>query len=105
MLSPRMSAVARAAPRAVCVTSSTVLRRTLRRTLNAAGAQVELRDFVDDSAGAALLVIDPASRRALSPATLEALAPGAALIVLGESIQDEDIIELLRQRGVDHVIG
>ena len=105
MLSPRMSAVARAAPRAVCVTSSTVLRRTLRRTLNAAGAQVELRDFVDDNAGAELVVIDPASRRALGPDALDALAPGAAMIVLGESIQDEDIIELLRSRGVDHVIG
>jgi hypothetical protein len=114
MISPRMSAIARAAPRAVCVTSSTVLRRTLRRTLSAAGAQVELRDSngvldvrdaVDSSGEAAMVIVDQATRRALSAADIDAMAPGAPMIVLGESIGDDDIIELLRRRGVDHVIG
>jgi hypothetical protein len=104
MLGPRMSAVARAAPRAVCVTSSTVLRRTLRRTLSAAGALVEMRDSGETGRSGQLLVLDQATRRALGPEGLVAMASGSPTIVLGESIQDDDVLDLLR-RGVDHVIG
>jgi hypothetical protein len=104
MLAGRMSALARAAPRAVCVTSSTVLRRTLRRALSAAGAQVEMRDSGEATDGGELLVLDKATRRALGPEGLVAMASGSPTIVLGESIQDDDVLELLR-RGVDHVIG
>jgi hypothetical protein len=104
MLATRMSALARAAPRAVCVTSSTVLRRTLRRTLSAAGAQVEMRDSGEATDGGQLLVLDQATRRALGPEGLVAMASRSPTIVLGESIQDDDVLELLR-RGVDHVIG
>jgi hypothetical protein len=91
------------APRAVCVTQSTPLRRTLRRTLNAAGSHVEFSDQVDDSAsGAAMVFVDQVARKGMAPGSLE---DGLPLVVLGDSLQDADVVELLRQRGVNHVIS
>jgi hypothetical protein len=90
-------------PRAVCVTTSTPLRRTLRRTLNAAGSQVEFVDQIDGSEdGAAICFIDKAARTAVPPEQIDRLAP---LVVLGESLEDDDVVELLRRQGVSHVIS
>jgi hypothetical protein len=97
-----MSAVAR---RAVCVTSSPALRKTLRRTLGAAGSQVEFADSVDGIGDAALLVIDQTVRKALTQEQLEALARGAGLIVIGDSIESDEVVATLRGRGLDHVIA
>jgi hypothetical protein len=91
------------APRAVCVTTSTPLRRTLRRTLNAAGSQVEFQDVVDgNEGGAAIVFIDQAVRRALTSESIDQLGE---LVVLGDSLEDADVVELLRKRGVSHVIS
>jgi hypothetical protein len=96
----RMSATG---PRAVCVTQSTPLRRALRRTLNAAGSQVEFQDVVDgNEAGAALVFIDKATRRGLSGESLDALE---RLVVLGDSLEDAEVVEMLRRRGLNHVIS
>jgi hypothetical protein len=102
-----MTQVARAVPRAVCVTSSLALRRTLRRTLGAAGSQVEFRDTVDDLGAddAQLLVIDQNVRRALSSEQLEALARGAGLIVIGDSLERDDVVDMLRSEGLNHLIS
>lgn len=90
-------------PRAVCVTQSTPLRRALRRTLNAAGSQVEFQDVVDgNEAGAALVFIDKATRRGLSGESLDALE---RLVVLGDSLEDAEVVEMLRRRGLNHVIS
>jgi hypothetical protein len=91
------------APRAVCITTSTPLRRTLRRTLNASGSHVELIDALDGTEdGAALVFIDQATRRALSPESIEKLS---RLVVIGDSLEDAEVVELLRRRGVSHVIS
>jgi len=91
------------APRAVCVTQSTPLRRTLRRTLNAAGSQVEFSDQVDDStADAALVFVDQIARKGIAPESLDA---GPPLVVLGDSLEDAEVVELMRHRGVNHVIS
>ncbi len=102
-----MTAVAHAVPRAVCVTGSLQLRRTLRRTLGAAGSQVEFHDSIDavPPGPPALLVIDGAIRRGLQNGQLEALAGGAGLIVLGDSLEHDDVVAMLRGRGVDHLIS
>jgi anti-sigma regulatory factor (Ser/Thr protein kinase) len=102
-----MTAAAHAVPRAVCVTGSLQLRRTLRRTLGAVGSQVEFHDSPDavPAGETALVVIDGATRRALAPGQLEALAGSAGLIVLGDSIEHDDVVAMLRGRGVDHVIA
>ncbi len=102
-----MSEVVRAVPRAVCVTSSLALRRTLRRTLGAAGSQVEFRDTVEEVASddAQLLVIDQNVRRALTAEQLEALARGAGLIVIGDSLERDDVVAMLQSDGLNHLIS
>jgi anti-sigma regulatory factor (Ser/Thr protein kinase) len=71
--------------------------------LNAAGSQVEFCDVVDGSEdGASIVFIDQATRRALSPASMETLT---RLVVIGDSLEDADVVEMLRLRGVSHVIS
>jgi hypothetical protein len=96
-----------ATPRAVCVTSSLALRRTLRRTLSAAGSLVEFHDNVEGAptGEAALLVIDQTVRRGLTQEQLEALARGAGLIVIGDSLENDEVVAALRGRGLDHLIA
>ncbi len=103
----QMSAAARAAPRAVCVTSSPSLRRTLRRTLGAAGSQVEFADKLDDADtdSAALLVIDELVRQALTREQLEALGRGAGLIVIGDSLESDEVVSVLRAPNLNHLIS
>jgi hypothetical protein len=102
-----MTATARAVPRAVCVTSSPTLRRALRRTLGAAGSQVEFHDSVDSAptADATLLVIDQTVRRSLTQEQLEALARGAGLIVIGDSLENDDVVAACQGQGVNHIIS
>jgi hypothetical protein len=84
------------------------LRRTLRRTLSAAGSHVEFHDSVEAaSAGAPpdLFVIDQAVRQTLSAEQLEKLGRGAGLIVLGDSLERDDVVAMLRSDGLDHLIS
>jgi hypothetical protein len=49
--------------------------------------------------------IDQACRRNTSvPQLMQVVGDGGALIILGESLEDEDIISLLRNESMDHVI-
>jgi hypothetical protein len=102
-----MSVAARAAPRAVCVTSSPALRRALRRTLGAAGSQVEFHDTVESAStdDAALVVVDEKVRRTLDRAQIEALGRGAGLIVIGESLENDEVVAAAHARGMNHLIG
>ncbi|HTJ44971.1 MAG TPA: hypothetical protein VL463_22845 [Kofleriaceae bacterium] len=75
----------------------------MRRTLNAVGSDVEFQDAVNGSEDSASIVfIDQATRRALSPDSIDKLTK---LVVLGDSLEDEEVVELLRRRGVSHVIS
>src|SRR5688572_16030885 len=91
--------------RAVCVTSSVTLRRTLRRTFHATGTPIELVDHVDQADAAdALVVIDEPTCAALDDAGRAELARGRTLIMMGGSIEDDGVLDALRREGWNHVI-
>ncbi|MBI5481051.1 MAG: hypothetical protein HY906_19490 [Deltaproteobacteria bacterium] len=93
--------------RTICVTSSLPLRRVLRRTLSAAGSEV---DFVDqceevltrEGPSADLIIVDDAGHREGLVSFLERVGTAAKVMLLGDP---EAFIELLRQEGCDHLIG
>ena len=91
--------------RAVCVTRSLALRRALRRSLHAAGAELE---FVDEVGGvgadATLVVIDGPTHEAMTAPARAALASGRAMIVVGVSLGDDGTVDGLRADGCNHVI-
>jgi hypothetical protein len=94
-----------ASTRAVCVTSSVTLRRTLRRAFHATGTQVE---FVDGVSGTdpvdAVVVIDQPTYATLADADREALGKGRALIVMGASLEDDLVVDAMRRDRWNHVI-
>jgi CheY-like chemotaxis protein len=99
------------AHRAVCVTGNPVLRRTLRRTLQAAGSVVELLDdaqSLDLSAKPApdLIVFDKESRRGIDAVQLsQKLGDETKIVILGESLEEESVLDLLRAGQVNHIIA
>jgi hypothetical protein len=94
-------------PRAVCITRDAALRRTLRRTLNAAGSTIEFRDHLEPDDGAAtILFIDRECRRAAGmPALRQIIGENGKVIILGDSIEDDDVVMMLRHALMDHVIS
>jgi hypothetical protein len=94
-------------PRAICITRDAALRRTLRRTLNAAGSSVEFRDDLDPNGDtASILFIDRDSRRAsLLPELRQIIGEDGKIIFLGDSIEDDEVVALLRHHLHDHVIS
>jgi hypothetical protein len=95
----------------VCITRDPGLRRTLRRSLQAVGTTVEFRDGAQPGEDATpadpqLVVIDHEARKAMTTAQiLELMGDSSGLIVLGESLEDDDVVALLRNHPLDHVIG
>jgi CheY-like chemotaxis protein len=91
--------------RALCLTGDPLLRRTLRRTLQAAGSVVE---FADSPAAlvaaerADLVVLDRESRKAVDGAALG--DRHAQVLVVGESIDKDDVLAMLRAAGYNHVV-
>jgi hypothetical protein len=89
----------------LCVVRDPELRRTLQRTLHAAGSTVEFADADDlGTLGAApapdLVFLDAAARRAVDLARW----PSSAIVVIGESLDDDAVLELLR-RVAPHLIA
>ena len=96
--------------RAVCLTDNPQLRRTLRRSLQSAGSEVEFaasaqalteRLSAPDAIEPDLIVLDPQSRRELD---LTSIAT-AQVMVVGESIDHEDSLSLLRGRTLNHLFA
>lgn len=95
--------------RAICVTSDPVLRRILRRSLYAAGSAVEflndpqeLLELSDPNAD--LILIDgPNRQREAVEKVLEKV--DTKVIVLGDGVDHEDALRLLRRKRCDHLIG
>jgi len=84
------------------------LRRTLRRSLLATGSEVEFRDSLVKGgvAPGTILFIDRETRRdAELPALMQVIGEGGRVVVLGDSLGDTDLVQLLRERPIDHVIG
>lgn len=94
-------------PRAVCITRNAALRRTLRRTLNATGTAVEFIDQLSEelATGAAIIVIDQDCRRQSDPRLIQVVGRGGKIIILGDSIEDDEVVSLLRDLPMDHVIS
>lgn len=91
--------------RAVCVVRDPALRRTLQRTLHAAGSAAEFvelealdRAIADDPP--ALVFVDSEARRGIDVARLG----DTAVVVIGESLDDAGVVELLR-RTAQHLIA
>lgn len=99
------------AAHAVCVTRDMSLRKTLRRTLNAGGSTVEFVDALAEpsqilAAEAAMLFIDQACRRTASMRQLtQIIGAGGKIIILGDSLEDDEVVQFLRGSTVDHVIS
>jgi hypothetical protein len=95
-------------PTALCVTNDPGLRRTLRRTLSASGADAEFSDSLADAPGgeAELLFIDQQSRQPDDLAALmQAVCDGGNVVMLGESLKDQRTIDLLHHQHLNHVIS
>jgi hypothetical protein len=106
MLTVSMSSSSPVGARAVCVVRDPVLRRTLRRTLNAAGSLVEFAEALDlASDTAALVFIDGDTRKSEMPALRQLIADGGKVVILGESLEDNELVALLRAQPLDHVIS
>jgi hypothetical protein len=94
-----------ATARAVCVTTSVALRRTLRRTFHATGTSVELVDRVAGTDPVdAVVVIDEPTYAALDDNDREVLGRGRALIVMGASLEDDQVVDSMRRDRWNHVI-
>ncbi len=97
--------------RAVCVTSNLALRKTLRRTLNAGGSTVEFVDTLPGgeakiAAESAMLFIDQACRKQTDMRQLtQVIGEGGKVVILGDSLEDDAVVELLRNAHIDHVIS
>jgi len=88
--------------RAICVSRDRSLRDAVGRALAAAGVAVEHCERVpDDTAGATLVVVDRAARRAAG-ASLGAVA--APVVVVGDDL-DDDLIAAMLDAPVSHLVG
>jgi hypothetical protein len=84
----------------------------LRRTLNASGSSVEFLDQLPPSAethaqamGAAMLFVDQAVRRTSPGVKLgQLIADNGKIIMLGDSLEDDEVVQQLRSSTVDHLI-
>lgn len=64
---------------------------------------MEFQDEVDgNEGGAALVFIDQAIRRSLTSEGIDKLGQ---IVVMGDSLEDADVVELMRRRGVSHIIS
>jgi hypothetical protein len=91
----------------ICITSNLALRKVLRRTLSAAGAEVDFVDGCDEVLAREgppvdLIIVDDAGHRAGLEGFLEQVGSSTKVVLLGDP---ETFIELLRKEGCDHLIG
>jgi hypothetical protein len=98
--------VSKGPARALCITRNPVLRRAIRRALNAAGSEVEFCErLADPPAQAEIVIVDRDSRKGMSELLLRAAGQGGKIIVIGDSLEDDEVLNLLRLEPLDHVIS
>ncbi len=98
--------------RALCLTENPQLKRTLRRSLHGAGSVVEFvgsAQALEENLAAGpdepdLIVLDPTGRRDVDLDRLGRLAR-SEVIFIGESLENEDVMALLRRGTLNHVIS
>ena len=89
--------------RAICVSRDRALRSVIERALAAAGLAVDHRDRVpDDTADAALVIVDRATRQAAG-AELGALA--APVVIVGDDLDDDELIATMLEAPVSHLVA
>jgi hypothetical protein len=99
-------AVSHGQSRALCITRNPALRRTIRRALNAAGSEIEFCDRLEEQpASAAIIIVDRDSRQGCDERLLLAAGQGGKIIVVGDSLEDDEVLALLRLQPLDHVIS
>lgn len=103
------SGTGKRAPHTLCVVSSPALRRRLKRSLHATGSTVEFCDSVeqakDCSVPPTLLFLDQVSRQDDKlPHLLQVMDEQGKVVIIGESIEDNDFVELMRQQPFDNVM-
>ncbi|HWN70351.1 MAG TPA: hypothetical protein VNM90_22075 [Haliangium sp.] len=92
--------------RALCITRDSALRRTIRRALNAAGSEIEFCERLESPpAKAAIVIVDRESRKGCDELLLRAAGQDGKIIVVGDSLEDEEVLELLRLQPMDHVMS
>jgi hypothetical protein len=103
-----MSAAVVSPARAVCVVRDPTLRRTLQRSLGGSGSPVEFRDSLEQAALApdAIVFVDRDTQGgpALAAVT-RAMGERGRVVMLGGSLDDRELVALLRERALDHVIA
>ncbi|ACY17925.1 hypothetical protein [Haliangium ochraceum] len=100
------SAESNAPRRALCVTQNVALRRTLRRALSAAGTSIEFRDALAElPADADITIVDRDCRIGEGDPLHAAAEQEGQIIVVGQSLQEDDVLTLLRGRSLNHIIG
>jgi len=79
----------------------------LARALRSAGCDVEFCDSPSESQGKAdILFVDAQARQATELAELlEVVGDEGSVIILGDSLESDDIARLLREKGLDHLIA
>jgi hypothetical protein len=96
-------------PHAVCITADPTLRRSLRRSLQAAGSTVEFRTARGTSEHELpprIFVVDQDARKELDvPGLVELTDLDAEIICVGDSLEDDEVVSLLRNNPLDHVIS
>ncbi len=94
-------------PHALCITRNAALKRTLRRTLKAVGSSVEFSDHfsAEKAMGAALIVIDQDCRKQGDATNIQVVGLGGKIIIMGESLEDDEVVRLLRKLPMNHVIS
>ena len=87
----------------MCVCGDAGVRRAVAEALAAAGLAVEHRERVDeDPAGFAVIVVDRAARQRAAD---ELRAAGAPVIVVGDDLDDDGLIALMREAPVSHHVA
>ena len=92
-----------ASSRAFCISRDPSIRAQVSATLGATGLTVEHFDDLPASTdGAALLVIDRASRELAGTALTEVQIP---VVVVGDDLDDDSLITLMIEAPVSHLVG
>ena len=87
----------------MCVCAERDVARVVEGALSAAGVIVDHRDAIPaDLAGAALLVVDRATRVAAADSLRGATVP---VVVVGDDLDDDGLITLMLEAPVSHLVG
>jgi len=103
------SHLAKVVPHTLCVVSNPALKRRLKRSLHASGTTVEFCDSVQEAGEREtkpqLLFLDQESRLQEGlPHLLQVMDKQGKVIIIGESIADNEFVELMRRQPFDNVI-